>query len=912
MRKIFVLLVFLAAFEAAGQILPLQYYTSKDGLLANGVNSLFQDSRGYLWMGTAEGVSVYDGAAFTSYRTKDGLARNLITCITESRISPGTIWIGTQGGGLNIFVNGRFATIPLDSTIASSFVNALMEDSFGTLWCGTAGGIYKIQNNHIIPFDLKDPYSLGGIVEAADSSVWIGLDSSIYVYSPQTQSTNRLELALSPKGTIQSMFADRDGNVWIGTRDGQLLQFRGTALIGQRRIADSYLWQIFEDTLGNLWICSESGLFKIDKHTGALGKIVRYTIENGLPENRIISGLCDREGNLWLGTPSKGLCKWANKNLLTFPITALPGSHYYNPPAAVDESGHFWVIAGDGLWEIWRDQQGDWRQHLHRLSEQQLGSVAVDVRGQLWVGFIDSDVHCYRVVSRSDRPSDLSLARNLRYGVELPEASRQCFFVDEKNQLWLSLEDIGVVHIDLNGKPKILATYTIADGLPGHSIRVIYQDRQGNMWFGGYEGGVAVLPSPEAQEKILRKFTRADGLPDEHVRAIHQDREGRIWIGTRDELMIGAVHGCGVYGNRLIWMAAAEAFTIYDFAANVLNQTPPPIHITRFQMNAQTFDPQHALKFSHDQNTCTIEFAGISLKDEKATRYQYRLLGLEPDWRPPTNQRAVTFAELEPGTYTFEVSAINNDGVSSAQPASITFTILPPFWQRWWFRILAGVAVAGILAMIYRYRVAKLLEIERTRLRIARDLHDEVGSTLSSISYFAETIRNEANGRNLNGAEKFLSLISESSSYAKEAISDIIWSIDPANDDWEKIFAKMRRYASDLFESKAIRYQIDLPASFPLDPMDMERRRIFWLLFKEMVMNAAKHAQCTEVKIELAARGKMLRLIVQDNGVGFDPEAPANGHGVQNIRARAKNLQAHLGLRTSPEAGTRWKMSLQI
>ena len=694
MRKIFVLLVLLAASESAGQILPLQYYTSKDGLLANGVNSLFQDSRGYLWMGTAEGVSVYDGAAFTSYRTKDGLARNLITCIIESRISPGTIWIGTQGGGLNTFANGRFATIPLDSTIASSFVNALLEDSFGTLWCGTSGGIYKIQDNHVRPFDLGDQYSLGGIVEAADSSVWIGLDRVVNVYSPQTQSPTRLELDLSRNGTIQCMFADRDGNVWIGTRDGQLLQFHGMALIGRRRIADSYLWQIFEDNLGNLWICSESGLFKIDKRTGALGKIVRYAIENGLPENRIISGLCDREGNLWLGTPSKGLCKWANKNLLTFPLAALPGSHYYNPPAAVDANGHFWVIAGDGLWEIWRDQQGDWRQHLHRLTEQQLGSVTVDVRGQLWVGFIDSDVHCYKVASRSDRPSDLSLARNLRYGVELPEASRQCFFVDEKNQLWLSLEDVGVVHIDLNGRPKILATYTIADGLPGHSIRVIYQDRQGHMWFGGYEGGVAVLPSAEAQEKILRKFTRADGLPDEHVRAIHQDREGRIWIGTRDgglavysagkfqtisvndgllsntiwsiaedddgsaplhketkeaergglwlgtalgmqslekkalqpllsrnELMIGAVHGCGVYGNRLIWMATAEAFTIYDFAANVLNQTPPLIHITRFQMNAQTFDPQRALKFSHDQNTCTIEFAGISLKDEKATRY---------------------------------------------------------------------------------------------------------------------------------------------------------------------------------------------------------------------------------------------------------------------------------------------------
>ncbi len=975
MHKISVLLVFLAASESTGQILSLQYYTSKDGLLANGVNSLFQDSRGYLWMGTAEGVSVYDGATFTSYRTKDGLSMNHVTDITESRISPDTIWIGTQGGGLNTFANGRFAAVQLDSTIASKFVNALLEDSFGTLWCGTLGGIYKIQNHHIRPFDLEDSYQLGGIVEAADSTVWIGRERVVEVYSPRTQSTTRLELDLSRKGTIQCMFADRDGNVWIGTRDGQLLQFHDMALIEQRRIAESYLWQIFEDHLGNLWICSESGLLKIrpPEKKFSDSKLACYTIENGLPEDRIISGLCDREGNLWFGTPSKGLCKWASKNLLTFPIASMPGSHYYNPPAAVDESGHFWVISGDGLCEIWRDQQGDWRKHLQRLSAHQLGSVIIDVRGQLWVGFVDSDIHCYRVASRSDRPSNLTLARELRYGIELPAVSRQCFFVNEKNQLWLSLQDVGVARIDLHDQPARLTTYTMKEGLPDHSIRAIYQDRQGNVWFGGYEGGVAVLPPSDGQEKLLRKFTRADGLPDEHVRAIHQDHEGRIWVGTRggglavyfagkfqtisvkdgllsdtiwsiaeddggglwlgtalgmqrlekkalqpllsrNELMLGAVHGCGVYRNQLAWMAGAKTFTIYDFAADMVNQIPPPIHLTRFQMNTQTFDPQRVLKFSHEQNTCTIEFAGISLQDEKATRYQYRLLGLDRlglklDWNPPTNQRAVTFAELEPGTYTFEVKAINNDGVSSAQPAAITFTIFPPYWQRWWFRILAGIIVVGIFALLYRYRVAKLLEIERTRLRIARDLHDEVGSTLSSISYFAEAIRN---GANVNGAEKFLSLIAESSSHAKEAIGDIIWSIDPTNDNWEKIFAKMRRYAADLFESKNIRYQIDLPSAFPLDTMDMERRRHFWLLFKEMATNAAKHAQCTEVKIELSTCGKLLRLLVQDNGVGFASEAPANGNGVQNIRARAKSLQALLDLQTSLEVGTRWEISLQI
>ncbi|MCI0698592.1 histidine kinase [candidate division KSB1 bacterium] len=981
----FVLLALLAAVSSSvAQILSFRNYTSKDGLLANGIRPLFQDSRGYLWIGTAEGVSVYDGAAFINYRTGNGLSMNHITCITESRASPGAIWIGTQGGGLNTFANGRFAAVHLDSTDESKFVNALMEDSFGTMWCGTAGGVYQIRDNRVIPFKTEgESLSAVDIVEAADGAVWIGFERVVYIYSPQKQGTTHIELSLSQKGSVQCLFADREGNVWIGTRDGLLLQFSGTALISRRRIADDYLWQIFDDPLGNLWICSESGILKMVKSPVASGKIARYTVENGLPENRIISGLLDREGNFWFGTPSKGLCKWANKNILTFPLTALPGEHYYHPPAAVSGEGHFWVIAGDGLREIWNDEKGNWREHLHRFSQpgrqRHLSSVSVDAKSRLWVGFIDSDIHGYEVTSRPDRASHLTLAKNLRIGVELPKATRQCFFVDENNRMWLSLEGMGILQIELNGEPKTLATYTMKEGLPDHSIRAIYEDRQGNMWFGGYEGGVAVL-SPSGK---MRKFTRVEGLPDEHVRAIHQDRDGSIWIGTRDgglavyaggkfktisvnegllsntiwsigeddddsaprpkgveaerergrlwvgtalgmqsldknklqplpirnDLLIGAVHGCGVYRNRLVWMATAEAFAIYDFAGEAPNLTPPPIHLTRMLMNAETIDLRNKLDFPHHQNHCTIEFTGISLKDEKATRYQYRLLGVVPDWCPPTSQRAVTFATLEPGAYTFEVRAINNDGVHSLRPATATFTILPPFWQRWWFRILVSVTIIAILAALYQYRVAKLLEIERTRLRIARDLHDEVGSTLSSISYFAQAIRNAVDARVLNGSEKFLSLIAESSSSAREAISDIIWSIDPTNDDWEKISAKLRRYAADLFESKAIRYQIDLPTSFPLDKIRMERRRHFWLIFKEMVTNAAKHSRCTEVQIELSAHGKLLRLLVQDNGIGLDPELPTNGNGVHNIRARAQSLRAHLDLQTLPGAGTRWEIT---
>ncbi|MFQ5630289.1 MAG: two-component regulator propeller domain-containing protein, partial [bacterium] len=769
--------------------LPLQRYTMQNGLLSNRVDALFQDSRGYLWIGTHEGLSVYDGATFTSYRTKDGLSSNAIACITESRISPGTIWIGTQSEGINLFAGGQFTAPAFDSIAALKKISVLMEDSSGTMWCGTGNGVFRIRNNRASLFQLQgypiqpEGYPeeitiVNAIVEAADRTIWIGNYRVIYVYSPREKRTTRLEITGNSRQGIRSMFAGRNGDVWIGTSDRWLLQYRGTELISQQRLAGVGR-NFFEDAAGVVWICSEDGLLKMANPDTSDGDVTRYSVENGLPDNRILTGLSDREGNLWLSVAGKGLCKWPNQAIFRFPIRERLSGHYYYPPAAVDREGHFWVISGNGLLEIWQDEKEDWHQHLHRFGSpkraRRLYSVSVDAKGLLWIGFIDQDIHSYEITGRANQSSRLTLSQTLRFGVELPPNDIICFLVDNQRQLWLNLAGIGIVQIDLSGKPKTVATYTTAEGLPWPDIRAIYQDRDGNLWFGGYHGGVAVLTASGRERKTLRKFTAADGLPDEHVRAIHQDREGRIWLGTRfgglavssgerfrgisvndgllsntiwsiteDDagriwlgtnsglqsleketgrpaarkaiLLFNEVLGCGVYKNRFVWMATTEELAIYDLSKSLPNRIPPPVHLTQFRMNAQTIEMKSGLEFPHDQNTCTFEYVGISLKDEKATRYQYRLRGLAPEWSPLTAQRAVTFAGLAPGTYTFEVKAFNNDGVPSTQPATLAFTILPAFWQQWWFRILAVAIGIAVLALIRRYEMNRMRLKDQVRL----------------------------------------------------------------------------------------------------------------------------------------------------------------------------------------------------
>ena len=199
----------------------------------------------------------------------------------------------------------------------------------------------------------------------------------------------------------------------------------------------------------------------------------------------------------------------------------------------------------------------------------------------------------------------------------------------------------------------------------------------------------------------------------------------------------------------------------------------------------------------------------------------------------------------------------------------------------------------------------------QTRDRIARNLHDEIGATISGITHFAESIGKDQKFKGSSKSKKLLSLIVESSSEAQEKIKDLIWTVNPENDNWDLLLAKFRRYASDLFDSKEIRYEIDFPERVSFIPLNMEQRQNLWLIFKEIINNIVKHAQCNQVEISIQPADDV-RLKVIDDGVGFDPKKTTKGMGIKNIRTRAKKLNAQLNLQTTPGKGTQWDMEFDV
>jgi two-component sensor histidine kinase len=302
------------------------------------------------------------------------------------------------------------------------------------------------------------------------------------------------------------------------------------------------------------------------------------------------------------------------------------------------------------------------------------------------------------------------------------------------------------------------------------------------------------------------------------------------------------------------------------------------------------------------QNQLSIDFVGLGFAAGEGLKYQYKLAGANEEWSTPTDQRTINYASLSPGRYRFMVRAVTSDGGISPTPATITFTILPPLWQRWWFVTLVVLTVGLGAATIYRYRVRRLIELERVRTRIAADLHDDIGSGLSRIAILSEVARHQVNVEAPIGEP--LTVIATASRDLVDSMSDIVWAINPKKDHLSDLVQRMRRFASDVFTARQIEFSFNAPGEEQALKIGADLRRQVFLIFKEAVNNIARHSRCTEAEIEMRIENRWLTLKVVDNGPGFDPAQLSEGQGLTSMRARAKELDGELQITSNDGRGT--------
>ena len=796
-----------------GQILPFHKYSIHDGLVSNSVTTIMQDSRGFIWIGGMDGISVYDGAVFKNYTIADGLPFSRINAIIESNKHPGTMWIATNGGGICKFSHGRFTPYRVGSTTLSDRVNSLLEDHTGELWCGTDGGLFRLTGDSLVPFSKE--YSgkdFEQLFEEGDSLIWMLSSYRTLLLSEQTGTVRPFEAYPHDTTIVYSMANDHAGNLWLCTIDSALIEVRGTEVVRKLRLPHIQTLSLIEDSDGDFWCGSNSGLIRITAPASSSPSFSNYVVQNGLPDNYIYAGLRDRENNLWFFSLTEALLKLSNRALTRFPIstTAEMGN---NENMVVDHAGHVWVANGKTLVEFWQRTDQHWQETEHLLQNghttYEPASLQLDNEGMLWVRAQPGSILQYKIQSGTNSSSTLVLSRTLRQGKDFPDRFPFCFVIDNTDRLWVSCVGIGVVRLDLNRPKEKFRLYTDRDGLPDPGVWVMHVDRENKIWTGTYISGAAVFN--DSSDRFI-PFTTSQGLPDNSVRSIFEDSRGAVWIGTRygglamlmngkvtvytknnglfsnaitsiaedsiHRLWIGTISGmqsmsldepgtfrsntelsgtlyysCLTTKNGFLFATSMEGVTLYDFSHDNPGTVPPPIYITSFRVNEEPVTIQREITLRSNQNNCVIDFVGLSFRDEGETRYRYQLLPGDDDWRQPMRERSVTFAALRPGTYTFGVKAINGAGVESIVPAVITFTVQPPIWQTWWFIAGVTVLIGAVIAIAVRIREQQIIAMERVRSRIASDLHDDVGSGLVRIALLSEVIQRQVTSEQKPQAE---------------------------------------------------------------------------------------------------------------------------------------------------------------
>jgi len=304
----------------------------------------------------------------------------------------------------------------------------------------------------------------------------------------------------------------------------------------------------------------------------------------------------------------------------------------------------------------------------------------------------------------------------------------------------------------------------------------------------------------------------------------------------------------------------------------------------------------------------SFDFAAMDFSQPGKNLYQYKLDGFDKDWIQSGTQNSATYTNLDPGTYTFRAKGSNSDGVWNETGTSVELVILPPWYMTWWFRTLLSIAIIALVYVFYRYRLQQALRLQAVRNRIASDLHDEIGSNLSNISIFSSVAQQNASNEN----NALLKKISEYTQVSMEAMSDIVWMINPRNDRFENIFTRMRSLAAEIFEAKHCALHIELDDKLNNIKLNMEKRKNFYLIYKEAINNVAKYAACKDVWINMQLHHNEVLLHIKDNGNGFDVAKRKNGNGLFNMQQRADMLNGKLVITSKPDGGTLVELRFEV
>ncbi|HEY1107635.1 MAG TPA: triple tyrosine motif-containing protein, partial [Opitutaceae bacterium] len=739
------------------------------------------------------------------------------------------------------------------------------------------------------------------LLEDRAGAVWIGAPpSGLFRYNgAQVQS-----IPISHRDVV-TLTEDRERNLWVGTSGGglNLVQPRILKIEGaETGLPFQAVQSISEDRAGGLWAVTQQGT-PVRRVDGVWQDILPEDQQLGEEASCLVA---DHEGAIWIGTANHRLYRWAGERLTSWGQGEGVASLVIRT-LFVSRTGDVWVVGGrPGA--LLRFRQGERTDFKLPSTPDSLWSIAEDAQGNIWTGGTRGVLFRVtpdgRVTDETPRtPQELGPIRALH--------------ATSDGALWLAYEQGGIGRL----KAGKFNRFTAAHGLADDNLRQILSDGEGWLWF------VSVQRLFKIRQAELDRAAEGESTPLQPV-YYGEDHGVRLTLGRS----VGAVRT----RDGLLWVPLATSLAIADPRLPQAPLGPPPVFITRAVVDDRVVSTYRngwqlptaatVLRLAPDHRRIEIDFTAVSFSAPRQARFQYRLEGFDEEWSEPGMERKATYGRLPAGSYRFQVKASNSDGLWNESGAALAWVVEPFLWDRWWFRALAVALFAGAIFGATRYVSFRRLRtrlraaeqaaaLEQERTRIARDIHDDLGSRLTRIMMLSRLAARETNAPEATSGQ--VREISETAQQLMRSLDETVWAVNPRNDELPHLIDYMSHYAVKFLRTAGIECRLDLPEDPPAVHVSAEVRHHVYLAVKEALNNIVRHAQASEVRFEAAFASGTLRVAITDNGVGLASAAQAataerTGNGLANMAQRLGQAGGTFAISGAPGGGTRVVLSVAL